>query len=496
MLAPSHCSASAARRRCGQVGVFFRGRYWHVGPWLAHRASALPENYQLKTSSDTRKKTALGNMVSPLLGRDLGYAIASAWSSAGLEPRPITNAPVLHSICSQKCGKRRRAPVPSFPRQGAGGAVLVFNDATTGSWHSVRGRRWKFTAPPVLLDDLCEQALSRGDLKLLGLGREYDLRRVVADERLSDYQRSAARQQLVDLGCSAVPDCAKLTPRQWAQTQPQAVEPIEVSCSDLQAIVPGLTDTMRWLAGATRDAQRREACKGAGALALEPLMSAQEASAHEAHEAPAQEGSARTGSSRAQRMPPNNAATVSIVSTILRHHIYRGASPGSLFNVYVRVQFSDGSSTRDYISAEPLAGTTALRKYVLSAKGKVVAKYVPPHGVPAHGAPNMPATSKPTETWVACDLCGKWRRIGLKAENQLPTDREWRCSDNPDRRFSWCEMAQELSDTEIDRQLGMEVGMHRTICLRLRGVGKSGHASSRTMIGTTFRFETASHGAF
>lgn len=66
------------------------------------------------------------------------------------------------------------------------------------------------------------------------------------------------------------------------------------------------------------------------------------------------------------------------VTQILGHHVWRGAKAGSLFNVYVRVQYSDGSTTgRGTVPSEPLAGSKVLAAYLATAHGAKIAKYVP-----------------------------------------------------------------------------------------------------------------------
>ena len=71
-----------------------------------------------------------------------------------------------------------------------------------------------------------------------------------------------------------------------------------------------------------------------------------------------------------------------VVSRIWKHHVYGGARAGSLYNVYVGVEWSDGSRTVGGVEpSEPLAGSesgrAALLAYVATAKGKAVAKYLP-----------------------------------------------------------------------------------------------------------------------
>lgn len=64
------------------------------------------------------------------------------------------------------------------------------------------------------------------------------------------------------------------------------------------------------------------------------------------------------------------------VNKILSHHVYAGARAGSLQNVYVRVQYTNGSSSgRGYIPAEPLAGGACMAAYLLTKNGQKNIKY-------------------------------------------------------------------------------------------------------------------------
>ena len=70
------------------------------------------------------------------------------------------------------------------------------------------------------------------------------------------------------------------------------------------------------------------------------------------------------------------------VQKVLRHHVYGGARPGSLHNVYVKLLFEDGSCTVGGVEpSEPLAqsesGRAALSAYVKTKNGMKIAKYVP-----------------------------------------------------------------------------------------------------------------------
>ena len=61
------------------------------------------------------------------------------------------------------------------------------------------------------------------------------------------------------------------------------------------------------------------------------------------------------------------------VTRIWKHHVYGGARPGSLYNVYVGIEWSDGSKTTGGVEpSEPLAdsesGRAALLAYVASGE--------------------------------------------------------------------------------------------------------------------------------
>lgn len=70
------------------------------------------------------------------------------------------------------------------------------------------------------------------------------------------------------------------------------------------------------------------------------------------------------------------------VVRVWKHHVYGGARAGSLRNVYVGIEWSDGSKTQGGVEpSEPLActesGRAALLAYVATSKGKGIAKYLP-----------------------------------------------------------------------------------------------------------------------
>ena len=52
----------------------------------------------------------------------------------------------------------------------------------------------RLAPPPTTLEELCIEARKRGDLKVLGPGRHFELRRVADDVSLSSYARACARR--------------------------------------------------------------------------------------------------------------------------------------------------------------------------------------------------------------------------------------------------------------------------------------------------------------
>ena len=62
-------------------------------------------------------------------------------------------------------------------------------------------------------------------------------------------------------------------------------------------------------------------------------------------------------------------------------------------------------------------------------------------------------SGRPRNTWLACDVCGQWRRLGKMKDKDLPET--WTCDLNPDPAFAKCEVPQELPDDDIDRLLGL-----------------------------------------
>ncbi|CAN4099653.1 unnamed protein product [Withania somnifera] len=65
----------------------------------------------------------------------------------------------------------------------------------------------------------------------------------------------------------------------------------------------------------------------------------------------------------------------------------------------------------------------------------------------------------PTNAWVQCDDCLKWRRIpSLLAAQIEETNCRWTCKDNLDRAFADCSFPQEKSNSEINAELEISDG--------------------------------------
>ncbi|XP_051139160.1 histone-lysine N-methyltransferase ASHH2 isoform X2 [Andrographis paniculata] len=57
--------------------------------------------------------------------------------------------------------------------------------------------------------------------------------------------------------------------------------------------------------------------------------------------------------------------------------------------------------------------------------------------------------------WVLCDECAKWRRIPGALANKIEPDHRWTCKENADSNFADCSIPQEITDEEINRELGI-----------------------------------------
>ena len=55
--------------------------------------------------------------------------------------------------------------------------------------------------------------------------------------------------------------------------------------------------------------------------------------------------------------------------------------------------------------------------------------------------------------WTQCTSCSKWRRL-----NEFKIREPWICKYNPDERFNRCEIAQELTNQQIDDEIAASYG--------------------------------------
>ncbi|KAF8103592.1 hypothetical protein N665_0188s0518 [Sinapis alba] len=76
-----------------------------------------------------------------------------------------------------------------------------------------------------------------------------------------------------------------------------------------------------------------------------------------------------------------------------------------------------------------------------------------------HGETVMDLTiedSSSTETaWVRCDDCFKWRRIPASVVGSIDESSRWICMNNSDKDFAHCSISQEMSNEEINEELGI-----------------------------------------
>ena len=185
------------------VIIYVGGSYWQLSPWLASRASALPDAWQvLKSRSSSKQASALANMVSPLQGRELGLSIAIEWRA----PRDMMGVPACAEAmkaaneAASIVALRRRPIIPTefacrHPRYGDASATLAFNSKATGRWHSVQNQRFKVLPPLAPFAELCQLAHTRKKLKRCT--SLVDLQRAADDVSLCYMARQAAYNQIV-----------------------------------------------------------------------------------------------------------------------------------------------------------------------------------------------------------------------------------------------------------------------------------------------------------
>ena len=182
------------------VVIFWDGVYYQLSPWLASRASALPDAWQHVSGKEKRKHqnkavqgSALANMVSPLQAREVGHAIATEWTA----PRRFRDIECLRN-CTRLPQLFRGKMPDEFPcnhaRATQRGALLCFSHSS-GLWHRMAScHRWRSLRPASTLDELCVLAVKRKQLK--PFMSVTDLRRAAEDRGLSAFHRKCASLQL------------------------------------------------------------------------------------------------------------------------------------------------------------------------------------------------------------------------------------------------------------------------------------------------------------
>ena len=51
-----------------------------------------------------------------------------------------------------------------------------------------------------------------------------------------------------------------------------------------------------------------------------------------------------------------------------------------------------------------------------------------------------------TEEWIACDVCGKWRKVPESVVAKLGKEDKWHCEQNPTPGFASCDVPEEKWD--------------------------------------------------
>lgn len=484
------------------VVIFWDGVYYQLSPWLASRASALPDAWQHVSGKGKRKHqnkavqgSALANMVSPLQAREVGHAIATEWTA----PRRFRDVDCLRNCTRLPQLFRGRMP-DEFPCNHAraslrGGALLCFSHST-GLWHRIAScHRWRSLRPASTLDELCALAMKRKQLK--PFMSVTDLRRAAEDRGFSAFHRKCAALQLTQ---------AEEVAAEKAAARPEKPEtPSEHTwmqcdlCMKWRRMPSGLApmgddddDLASWTC----------AMLPIDCSAPEEKMSSDEAESwrHEhtytsAHDRWLLEAADRLGAT----------ASAAIKRASLREsaftfdHFFRSRTTTEI-GERLKVLLQNSSATSDeMLYLEDLADAKAAADHeqhcahdeaeawlafaqdAYAAAGLDLPAYdssatdasgeggdsaekcdsaQAPSLEPAAADGGSPdegdkrATPPPSRsTWLACDLCGQWRRVGLCRADELPE--HWTCAQNSDAAFASCAVPQELSDDQIDVLLGL-----------------------------------------
>ena len=466
------------------VVIFWDGAYYQLSPWLAGRASALPDAWQSVAAQGKRKgpslkvqASALANMVSPLQARELGFVIGSEWR----EPRLFSGVAALENSTRLPQLFRGRLP-DEFPctksRYSTGGSVVLCFSDCVGQWHRVgAGLKWRLTAATSTLDELLAQAVKRKKLKpFMGVT---DLRRAAEDTELSAFHRRCASMQLslaeevlAERVAARPPkvggnstwmqcdSCSKWRrmPKCFAPTREEAKQLVSWTCAMLPIACEAPEETLdyleeehwrcehtythandSWLLKAAKnfgaDSSQWKAIKRAGLREAEFLLDFYFRSR-----------TAEQLGERLQSLLQNRDARADDRD---EPRAGSGAAAGAeAENAYeLRCLHADVEA---WVAAARIA-EEANAKRVAAALAKLELEDEHAQGEGCESDPTNLAI--PEETWVMCDGCEKWRRVGTISTSGLAS--AWRCEDNSDPRFASCEAAQELPSDEIDVLLGL-----------------------------------------
>ena len=464
------------------VVIFWDGTYYQLSPWLAGRASALPDAWQSVAAQGKRKgpglnvqASALANMVSPLQARELGFVIGSEWR----EPRLVSGVVALENATRLPQLFRGRLP-DEFPctksRYSTGGSVVLCFSDCVAQWHRVgAGLRWRLTAATSTLDELLAQAVKRKKLKpFMGVT---DLRRASEDTELSAFHRRCALMQLslaeeafaervaarppkIGANCTWMQcdSCSKWRrmPKCFAPTGEEAEQLVSWTCAMLPIACEFPEETLdyleeeHWRCEHTyTHANDSWLLKAAGKFGADPSQwkAIKRASQREAEFLLDFYFRSRTADQlgeRLQRLLQNRDARADDPD---EPRPGSGAAAGAeAENAYeLRCLHADVEA---WVAAARIAEETSAKR-VAAALAKLDDEHAQEEGCESE----PPSLVIPEETWVMCDGCEKWRRVCTISTSGLAS--AWRCEDNSDPRFASCEAAQELSSDEIDVLLGL-----------------------------------------
>ena len=340
--------------------------------------------------------------------RELGHSIASEWRAprAYAHPslRPLTHAP---SLPDSYAGN-----VPfDFPRLAslAQPATLCFTRRATGRWHFVERRWWPRALPAATLGELCAEALRRGELE--PLRSVVDLQRVVDDPSLSDHARRCAADQRDH--AVGVREARKEEADRRTCVREGRVWRRRVSLADLLRWMgrAGLSsDELRTILGVSEEDAWIE-CERCGKWRRLP--------GHGPFRLPSSwtcdqnEEDPRHSSCSAPQELSNDAIDRAIEAAADRFETVTVTLRGA---------------------ALPAAASTSPSSTKIPSTRCLL------------GSPLAPADCEPPpSSWVACDRCGKWRRLPAALDDA--EGEKWYCELSTDRRRNHCAAEEEVWDS-------------------------------------------------